>query len=98
MAHETTEAAKAEFAKLNSEVVQLRSYATSRALPAQVAPQIEEHSLSASFHSANLDRLLTDVSTATGVGTASGISVKPALTIKGIKVYPALDIGSEKKK
>jgi hypothetical protein len=65
LAHETTETAKAEFAKLDIEVVQLRSYASSRALPPAIAPKFEEHSLSASFHSANLDKLLTDVSTAT---------------------------------
>ena len=77
LAHERTEAAKSEFAKLNTEVVQLRSYATSRALPPAIAPKFEEHSLSASFHSANLDRLLTDVSTATAAGSPRMVEFNP---------------------
>lgn len=75
LAHEKNDGAKREFESLKAEMdrrerQERRDAAEngrlSRALPSITPPTPDEHSLSTSVHSANLDRLLTDVATVTG--------------------------------
>jgi hypothetical protein len=75
LAHEKNDSARQEFQDLKVEMdrrellygirTKRREDISSPIVPS--APTLDEHSLSTSVHSANLDRLLTDVSTATGV-------------------------------